>query len=171
MSSRPTNRPSIKRRPISAQIGVEAEAIEADLATIEGVDRLCDAIAGRPVDLLFANAGRGLGKGFLDQDFAAIEHVVDTNVRGTIYLVHRVGRQMRARGKGRIMITGSIAGFVPGAYQAIYNATQGVYQFIHLRAPGGIEGQRGRSHLPDARPDGNALLRARRRSRIRGPNT
>ena len=35
----------------------------------EGVDRLYDAIGGRPVDALLANAGRGLGKGFLDQDF------------------------------------------------------------------------------------------------------
>jgi short-subunit dehydrogenase len=106
------------------KIGVDAQAIEVDLATIAGVDRLCDAFAGRPVDLLFANAGHGLGKGFLDQDFSAVEHVVDTNIRGTVYLVHKVGRQMRARGKGRIMITGSIAGFVPGAYQAVYNATK-----------------------------------------------
>jgi short-subunit dehydrogenase len=106
------------------KLGVEAQAIEVDLATTQGVDRLCEAVADRPVDLLFANAGRGLGKGFLDQDFAAIDHVVGTNIRGTIYLVHQIGRRMRACGRGRIMITGSIAGFVPGAYQAIYNASK-----------------------------------------------
>ena len=31
---------------------------------------------------------------------------------------------MRRRGKGRILITGSIAGFMPGAFQAIYNGTK-----------------------------------------------
>lgn len=106
------------------RIGGDVSAVEVDLSTTDGVDRLCELFAGRPADLLFANAGHGLGKGFLDQDFAAIEHVVDTNVRGTLYLVHKIGRQMRERGRGRIMVTGSIAGYVPGAYQAVYNGTK-----------------------------------------------
>jgi len=105
-------------------MGVEATAVEADLATLEGVDKLTAAIGGRPVDALLANAGRGLGKGFLDQDFDQVRHVIDTNVTGTVYLIQKVGRGMRARGQGRILITGSIAGFTPGTYQAVYNATK-----------------------------------------------
>ena len=31
---------------------------------------------------------------------------------------------MRERGEGRILITGSIAGFMPGTYQAVYNGTK-----------------------------------------------
>jgi short-subunit dehydrogenase len=31
---------------------------------------------------------------------------------------------MRVRGQGRILITGSIAGFIPGTYQAVYNASK-----------------------------------------------
>jgi uncharacterized protein len=58
------------------------------------------------------------------QDFTQIRHVVDTNITGTIYLIQKVGRDMRARGHGRILITGSIAGFLPGTYQAVYNATK-----------------------------------------------
>ncbi|MBV9957452.1 MAG: SDR family NAD(P)-dependent oxidoreductase, partial [Acidobacteria bacterium] len=49
---------------------------------------------------------------------------VDTNITGTIYLIQQVGREMRARGQGRILITGSIAGFMPGTYQAVYNGTK-----------------------------------------------
>jgi uncharacterized protein len=105
-------------------LGVEVDAVEANLATTEGVDTLYAAARGRPVEALLANAGRGLGKAFLDQDFREIRHVVDTNITGTIYLVHRVGRDMRARGSGRILITGSIAGFMPGTYQAVYNASK-----------------------------------------------
>jgi uncharacterized protein len=104
--------------------GANVDAIEADLATIEGVDALCAATGGRPVAALLANAGRGLGHGFLDQDFKQARRVVDTNVTGTIYLIHKIAREMRQARKGRILITGSIAGFMPGTYQAVYNATK-----------------------------------------------
>jgi uncharacterized protein len=68
--------------------------------------------------------GHGLGGAFLDQDFEAARHVIDTNVTGTIYLIQKVGRDMRARGAGRILIVGSIAGFMPGSFQAVYNGTK-----------------------------------------------
>jgi uncharacterized protein len=102
------------------------EAIEADLATTEGVKRLHDAVGklGRPVDALFANAGRGLGRGFLDQEPDAWRKVIDTNITGTLDLVQRIGREMRSRGEGRILITGSIAGYIPGSFQAVYNGTK-----------------------------------------------
>jgi short-subunit dehydrogenase len=105
-------------------LGADVTVVEADLATIDGVDRLWAAAAGRPVDALLANAGHGLGRAFLDQDFADVRHVIDTNVTGTVYLVQLVGRSMRSRGHGRILLTGSIAGFMPGTYQAVYNGTK-----------------------------------------------
>jgi len=100
------------------------QSMEADLATVNGVDRLVEAIGGRPVDHLMANAGRGLGHAFLDQNWDEARRVVDTNVTGTIYLIHKIGREMRNHGQGRILITGSIAGFMPGSYQAVYNGTK-----------------------------------------------
>jgi len=106
------------------KLGVTVEAVQADLATAEGVDALCQTVGGRPVDALLANAGRGLGKSFFDQDFAAIRRVIDTNVTGTLYLIHRIGSDMRARGRGRILVTGSIAGYMPGSFQAVYNGTK-----------------------------------------------
>jgi short-subunit dehydrogenase len=106
------------------QSGVEVETVQADLATIEGVDKLYDAIKGRPVDALFANAGHGLGGAFLDQDWDEARHVLDTNVTGTIYLTYKVGNEMRSRGTGMILFTGSIAGFTPGSFNAVYNATK-----------------------------------------------
>lgn len=106
------------------ELGARADAVVADLATLEGVDRMLAAAAGRPVDALLANAGRGLGKAFLDQDWGDIRHVIDTNVTGTIYLLQKVGQEMRARGRGRILIVGSIAGYMPGSFQAVYNGTK-----------------------------------------------
>ena len=105
-------------------LGAETTVVEADLATLGGVDALWRATSGRPLDALLANAGHGLGRAFLDQDFTDIRHVIDTNITGTIYLVQLAGRHMRERGSGRILLTGSIAGFMPGTYQAVYNGTK-----------------------------------------------
>jgi short-subunit dehydrogenase len=104
--------------------GASVEALNADLATTDGVDALYRAVNGRPVDALLANAGRGLGRAFLDQDFAKAKRVIDTNITGTIYLIHLIGNDMRRRNAGRILITGSIAGFIPGSFQAVYNGTK-----------------------------------------------
>lgn len=104
--------------------GINAEGLELDLARTESVAVLYAAIGTRPVAVLMANAGHGLGRAFLDQDIADIRHVVNTNVIGTLELIHCVGRDMRRRGEGRILITGSIAGFEPGAFQAVYNGTK-----------------------------------------------
>ncbi|MXP63515.1 SDR family NAD(P)-dependent oxidoreductase [Roseomonas sp. M0104] len=105
-------------------LGATVEAVEADLATLAGVEKVWAALGDRPLDALLANAGRGLGKGFLDQDFDAVRRVIDTNITGTVFLIQKAGRAMRAQGHGRILITGSIAGFIPGTYQAVYNASK-----------------------------------------------
>jgi len=36
----------------------------------------------------------------------------------------QLGRDMRTRGQGRILITGSITGFMPGTFQAVYSGTK-----------------------------------------------
>jgi len=106
------------------QFGTQVQAVEADLSTIEGVDKLLAATNGRRVDVLCANAGRGLGHGFLDQKVEDWRHVVDTNITGTAYLLQRVLPDMVARNEGKVMVVGSVAGYIPGAFQAVYNGTK-----------------------------------------------
>jgi short-subunit dehydrogenase len=106
------------------QFGTRVESLQVDLSTTEGVDQLLTLIGGRSVDALMANAGRGLGHAFLDQDWDEARFVIDTNITGTVYLLHTVGQDMRERDRGKILITGSIAGLMPGSFQAIYNGTK-----------------------------------------------
>jgi len=106
------------------QFGTNVQSLQADLSTIEGVDQLLAATNGRTIDLVCANAGRGLGKAFLDQDLAEWRKVVDTNVMGTAYLLQKVLPPMVARNAGKVLVTGSIAGYIPGAFQAVYNGTK-----------------------------------------------
>lgn len=100
------------------------EVLEQDLSTIEGVNILLEKAAGRRIDLLIANAGQGHGGAFLDQDLPGWLKVIGTNIIGTTYLVGEVLRGMVARQSGKILVTGSIAGLVPGSYNAVYNATK-----------------------------------------------
>ena len=108
-----------------ASTGCNVEALQVDLATREGVATLVQhARAVGPVDHLIANAGHGLGHAFLDERIEDIDHVIDTNVRGTIWLLHALMRDMRDAGKGKVLITGSIAGILPGSFSAVYNGSK-----------------------------------------------
>jgi short-subunit dehydrogenase len=109
---------------ICRDAGADVDTLETDLATQDGVEQLYAATQGRAVDALFANAGHGLGRAFLDQEFDEVRHVIDTNITGTIYLLQQVARDMAELGSGKILITGSIAGYMPGSFQAVYNGTK-----------------------------------------------
>ena len=102
----------------------DVELLETDLATRDGIAKLMDMIDERPVAALMANAGHGQGGAFLGQHWDDIAHVIDTNVKGTVSLIHKVGQGMKARNAGRILVTGSIAGHIPGAFQLVYNSTK-----------------------------------------------
>jgi len=113
--------------------GGKVEAVGTDLSTIEGVEKLYAAVGGKPIDALLANAGRGVGGAFLDEDFNDVIRVIDTNLTGAPYLIQKIGRDMRARNSGRILITGSIAGYTAGAFQAVYHGTKAFNRFVLLR--------------------------------------
>ena len=108
------------------QRGINCQALLCDLSTRDGVEQLIGAAEeiGRPIDALVANAGIGLGHAFLDQDLEQALKVVHTNVDGTLILLHKLGQKMRSQGQGRILITGSIAGLMPGTFEAVYNGTK-----------------------------------------------
>jgi short-subunit dehydrogenase len=105
-------------------LGVDVRSVETDLSTEAGVAKLVEAIGSREIDVLCANAGQGLGRDFLGQDPADWRKVIDTNITGTLYLVQKIGRLMVVQGRGNILFTGSIAGLMPGAFQAVYNGTK-----------------------------------------------
>lgn len=106
------------------------ETVEADLATRDGLEALMAALGSRQVDVLMANAGQGQGDAFLDQDWPTIAHVIHTNVTGTTWLLYEIGRKMRARNSGRILVTGSIAGHIPGAFNLVYNSTKSYIDYF-----------------------------------------
>src|SRR3954468_10204887 len=106
-----------------------------DLARPEGVEELYDRARalGRPFDAVALNAGIGAGGAFatgtdLDQEL----EIVDLNCRSTVHLAKLVLRDMVARNEGRLLFTSSIASTMPGAFQAVYNASKSFVQSFAL---------------------------------------
>ncbi|HYE42117.1 MAG TPA: SDR family NAD(P)-dependent oxidoreductase [Caulobacteraceae bacterium] len=105
----------------------EVETLAVDLSTFGGTQMLYERIkaGGRPVDALAANAGVGVGGDFVRETPLQDElRMIALNINHVVHLVKLVGRDMVERGQGRILITSSIAGVMPGPREAVYAATK-----------------------------------------------
>lgn len=116
--------PFVEAGPALDQYDVTVQSIEADLSSKQGIGQLLDLVGNRPVDVLVANAGHGLGHGFLDQPTDEWMHVLNTNITGTLLLIQPIVKKMVERGEGKVLITGSIAGHLAGSFQAVYNGSK-----------------------------------------------
>jgi uncharacterized protein len=104
---------------------------QIDLAKYDEVERLYAYLRnlGRPVEAIALNAGRGAGGDFTTETELRDElNIIDVNVTSTVHLAKRVLPDMVARGDGKVLFTSSIASQMPGAYQAVYNASKSFVQ-------------------------------------------
>lgn len=91
----------------------------------------------RDIDLLVNNAGLALGlEPAQKADLANWDAMVDTNVKGLMYMTHAVLPGMVARNRGHVINLGSTAGAYPYPGGNVYGATKAfVRQFsLNLRA-------------------------------------
>jgi short-subunit dehydrogenase len=114
--------------------GATVEAVQVDLATHGGVEQLYRRIAeaGRPVEALALNAGVGAGGPFVETPLEDELRVVDLNVRSTVHLARLVLSDMATRGRGRVLVTSSIASAMAGPHAAVYNASKSFTQSFAL---------------------------------------
>jgi uncharacterized protein len=113
------------------QIGGGVDSVRVDLSRPEGVEELYEKLNadGRPIDAICLNAGIGAGGDFARETELAKElRLIDLNVRSTVHLCKLVLADMVARDEGRILFTSSVASTMPGAYQAVYNASKSFVQ-------------------------------------------
>ena len=104
--------------------GATVHACVADLRDRQAIHTLIGAVQGRDIDVLCANAGFGLGGRFTETDLDTELDMIQVNVSSQVHLVKHVAAAMAARRSGRILITGSIAGLMPGSFQSVYNGTK-----------------------------------------------
>lgn len=113
-----------------AHSGANVQAVQADLSTREGGEKLMEAIAatGRQVDALALNAGVGNGGAFVDVPLADEERLITLNIGSTVHLAKRIVPDMARRGAGRVLFTSSVASQMPGPYYATYAASKAFIQ-------------------------------------------
>lgn len=114
--------------------GTQVTAVQADLATHEGVEQLWSAVTAvnRPIDVACINAGVGVGGLFWETDLEAEVNMVNLNCTGTVQLAKYVVRHMVKLNRGRILFTSSIAGEMVAPREAVYAATKAfVLSFAH----------------------------------------
>ena len=157
--------PFVEAGPALKEFGVDVQQIEVDLATQQGLDQLLSAVASAESTCSWPMPGHGLGHAFLDQSPKEWQHVIDTNITGTLLLIQPIVQRMVERGEGKVLITGSIAGHLAGAFQAVYNGSKAFIDSFSAALNEELKRQRRHGHLPQAGRDGNRVLPSRRARR------
>src|SRR6202000_3576781 len=91
------------------------ETVDTALSTV--IER-----AGRS-DILVNNAGVGVFGAAEESSIAQAQELFDTNFFGVIRLTREVLPHLRAQRSGRIINVGSVLGFLPAPYGALYAAS------------------------------------------------
>jgi len=125
---------------LQAQLGeVEVHVASCDVREKAQVRAMLEALPPslRDIDLLVNNAGLALGmKPAQEADLDDWEIMVDTNIKGLLYMTRALLPSMVARGRGHIINMGSVAGSWPYPGGNTYGGTKAfVEQFTNnLRA-------------------------------------
>lgn len=108
-----------------AALGPHVTGVRGDASDLADLERLAETLkaAGRPIDIIVANAGRDVAATHIvDTTPAQFDQVADLNFRGTFFTANVLVPLMRDG--GTIVLTSSIAGHNGGPGHAIYNATK-----------------------------------------------
>ena len=116
-----------KLRDLAREVGGDGRAIaqRCDVSVWEDQEALVAAALDRfgRIDVVFANAGFGAKRGFLEESPEQWRSMVDTNVLGAAYTIRAALPHLRERGSGHFLLTSSVAGrrVLPGS---LYSATK-----------------------------------------------
>ena len=105
--------------------GVEVRTLELDLldpGALKAVRAVTDDVE---VGLLIFNAGaNSYGSDFVTGDLDRVQDVVALNITAQLALTHHFGALMKARGRGGILLVGSLAGYLGTAHTSVYSAVK-----------------------------------------------
>ena len=112
---------------LAADLGGESAALyrRCDVASWDDQQELVRlAVEGfGGLDVVFANAGFGAKRGFLEESVEQWKAMIDTNVLGTALTIRATLPTLREQGRGQFVLTSSVAGrrALPGS---LYAATK-----------------------------------------------
>ncbi|MBR0223616.1 MAG: SDR family NAD(P)-dependent oxidoreductase [Bacteroidales bacterium] len=113
--------------------GVQVLPLAFDVRDREAVRRALESLSAdwRSIDVLINNAGLALGlEPEYAGDFTDWETMIDTNVKGLLYMTRLVVPGMVERQKGHVINIGSVAGDAAYAGGAVYCATKAAVKVL-----------------------------------------
>lgn len=123
-----------KLHALERELGSSFCGVAGDASDSAVLDRLFAAAVerfGKPVDIVVANAGRGLGGSVKDADLSRFEEILKLNVTGTLALLQKAAQRMvesQASGfpdvAADIVVIGSVVGRHISPFSAVYGATK-----------------------------------------------
>jgi short-subunit dehydrogenase len=108
--------------------GVATRVLPLDLSRRDGAAMLADAVESLDVGLLVAAAGFGTSGSFLEIAPEVELGMVDVNCRAVVEQTHAFARRLTARGRGGIVLLGSLVGFQGVPRATTYAATKAFVQ-------------------------------------------
>ncbi|MCB1676114.1 MAG: SDR family NAD(P)-dependent oxidoreductase, partial [Halioglobus sp.] len=111
-------------RELMAEHGVDVRVLAVDLAAPDATERAVEALDGGDIGLLVSNAGFGLKGAHEDNDPEVMAALLQVNCLAPLQLSHRLIPRLRERGRGGIIITSSVEGFMGVPYSAAYAASK-----------------------------------------------
>lgn len=105
--------------------GVEVRTLELDLLSPNVLKQIRSVTDDLEVGLLIFNAGaNSYGHEFVTGDLDRVQGVIDLNITAQLALTHHFGALMRERGRGGIILVGSLAGYMGQAQISVYSAVK-----------------------------------------------
>jgi len=107
--------------------GVKATVMPANLGIINAASRLAAGLRSRGIggiDVLVNNAGFGDYMEFTRAEPTKLVEMIQLNVTALTELTREFLPGMVARGRGKVLLVGALAGFAPGPGAAVYHATK-----------------------------------------------
>ena len=104
---------------------VATRIVAVDLAEADGPERLAQAVVDLEIGVLVNNAGFGYAGRFEKQDLERLRAMIRVNCWAPVLLTGRLLPGMRERGRGAVVIVGSVAGRQPLPLHGVYSATKG----------------------------------------------
>ncbi|MFJ4903567.1 SDR family NAD(P)-dependent oxidoreductase [Streptomyces sp. NPDC088727] len=105
--------------------GVEVRTLALDLLDPGAPAAVRAATDGLEIGLLVFNAGaNSYGHEFVTGDLDRIQDVLGLNITAQLALTHHFGALMKERGRGGILLVGSLAGYLGQARISVYSAAK-----------------------------------------------
>jgi NADP-dependent 3-hydroxy acid dehydrogenase YdfG len=118
-------RTEAKLQLIRDELGLNFNFFAVDISKSESVKNVFDVIYNDfgLIDVLVNNAGVFEMKPFMDSSIENIDHIIDINLKGTIYCTYNAIKFLKPK-LGRVINIGSVAGEHGIKNQSIYSATK-----------------------------------------------